>query len=78
MIGHSMGASGAIGAVAVLMSMRDGQVHPTVNQECPDPECDLDYVPNRARALEVDVAIANSFGFGGQNVVLAFRRRPAD
>ncbi|HEY3111571.1 MAG TPA: beta-ketoacyl-ACP synthase II [Chloroflexota bacterium] len=78
MIGHSMGASGAIGAVAVLMAMRDRQVHPTVNQECPDPECDLDYVPNAARALEVEVAIANSFGFGGQNVVLAFRRRPAD
>jgi 3-oxoacyl-[acyl-carrier-protein] synthase II len=78
MIGHSMGASGAIGAVAVLMSMRDRQVHPTVNQECPDPECDLDYVPNAARRLEVEVAIANSFGFGGQNVVLAFRRRPAD
>jgi 3-oxoacyl-[acyl-carrier-protein] synthase II len=78
MIGHSMGASGAIGAVAALMSMRDGQVHPTVNQECPDPECDLDYVPNCARAVEVDVAIVNSFGFGGQNVVLAFRRRPAD
>src|SRR5262249_45735174 len=55
MIGHSMGASGAIGAVAVLLAMRDRIVHPTVNQECPDPECDLDYVPNVARPLHLAV-----------------------
>jgi 3-oxoacyl-[acyl-carrier-protein] synthase II len=77
MIGHSMGASGAIGAVAALMSMRDGCVHPTINQETPDPECDLDYVPNTARDAAIDVAITNSFGFGGQNVVLVFKRLAA-
>jgi 3-oxoacyl-[acyl-carrier-protein] synthase II len=74
MLGHSMGASGAIEAVVALLSMRDGLVHPTVNQEQPDPECDLDYVPNRAREVNVDVAISDSFGFGGQNVVLVFKR----
>lgn len=74
MIGHSMGASGAIGAVATLLAMRDGRVHPTINQETPDPECDLDYVPNESRAVAVNAAIASSFGFGGQNVVLALRR----
>ncbi|HEY3083196.1 MAG TPA: beta-ketoacyl-ACP synthase II [Chloroflexota bacterium] len=74
MLGHSMGASGAIEAVVALMTIRDGMIHPTVNQERPDPECDLDYVPNEARAKRVDAAISDSFGFGGQNVVLVFKR----
>jgi 3-oxoacyl-[acyl-carrier-protein] synthase II len=74
MLGHSMGASGAIEAVVSLLTMRDGMIHPTVNQERPDPECDLDYVPNRARAKQVDAVISDSFGFGGQNVVLVFKR----
>ncbi|HEV8634868.1 MAG TPA: beta-ketoacyl-ACP synthase II [Chloroflexota bacterium] len=74
MLGHSMGASGAIEAVVTLLTIRDGLIHPTINQERPDPECDLDYVPNEARAKQVDAAISDSFGFGGQNVVLVFRR----
>jgi 3-oxoacyl-[acyl-carrier-protein] synthase II len=74
MLGHSMGASGAIEAVVALLTLRDGLVHPTINQERADPECDLDYVPNEAREKRVDAAISDSFGFGGQNVVLVFRR----
>lgn len=74
MLGHSMGASGAIEAVVTLLTMRDSMIHPTINHEVPDRECDLDYVPNVARRARVDVAISDSFGFGGQNVVLAFRR----
>ncbi len=74
MIGHSMGAAGAIGALAAVLAIRDAKIHPTINQDCADPECDLDYVPNTARTQNVSVALANAFGFGGQNVVLAFRR----
>jgi 3-oxoacyl-[acyl-carrier-protein] synthase II len=72
MIGHSMGASGAIESIATVLSIRDGRVHPTVNQETPDPACDLDYVPNEARSLDIRVALKNSFGLGGQNAVLVF------
>ena len=78
MIGHSLGAAGAIESIAAVQSIETGMVHPTINYEHPDPDCDLDYVPNQSRPVEVDVAIANSFGFGGQNVVLAFRRFPAN
>jgi len=74
MVGHSMGAAGAIGALAAVLAIRDAKIHPTINQDCADPECDLDYVPNTARTQDVSVALANAFGFGGQNVVLAFRR----
>jgi 3-oxoacyl-[acyl-carrier-protein] synthase II len=74
MIGHTLGAAGALSGVAATLAIRDGLIPPTINQETPDPECDLDYVPNVARAARVDVAIVNGFGFGGQNVVSVFRR----
>jgi 3-oxoacyl-[acyl-carrier-protein] synthase II len=74
MIGHLLGAAGAIEAVATIMTIHTGIIHPTINYENPDPECDLDYVPNEARKKEVNVAISNSFGFGGHNVCLAFKK----
>ena len=74
MIGHPFGAAGALESVACLESMRHGIIHPTINYEHPDPECDLDYVPNQARRADVRVALKNSFGFGGQNVCLLFKR----
>lgn len=70
MIGHLMGATGAVEAMACVMSIQEGIIHPTINYETPDPECDLDYVPNEARQAEVKVAASNSFGLGGQNAVL--------
>ena len=74
MIGHSLGASGAIEAVVALKTIEEGVIHPTVNYETPDPACDLDYVPNVAREARVDTVLSNSFGFGGQNACLVFRR----
>ena len=74
MVGHSLGASGALEALACVGSVRDGVVHPTINQVTPDPDCDLDYVPNTARDLDVHVALSNSFGFGGQNACLVIER----
>ena len=74
MIGHAMGASGAIEAVACTLTIERGVIHPTINYEFPDPECDLDYVPNEARRAEVRVARSNSFGLGGQNACLVLRR----
>ncbi|HET9015388.1 MAG TPA: beta-ketoacyl-ACP synthase II [Thermomicrobiaceae bacterium] len=74
MLGHLMGATGAMEAMATVLSIRDQILHPTINYETPDPECDLDYVPNVARPATVRVALSNSFGLGGQNAVLAFRR----
>jgi 3-oxoacyl-[acyl-carrier-protein] synthase II len=74
MIGHSFGAAGAVEAVAAVQSIQTGMIHPTINYEHPDPECDLDYVPNEARRVDVDVVLKNSFGFGGQNACLVFRR----
>jgi 3-oxoacyl-[acyl-carrier-protein] synthase II len=70
MLGHSMGAGGAIEAVVCIKSIEDGILHPTINYETPDPECDLDYVPNQSRRVDVRVAMSNSFGMGGQNAVL--------
>ena len=67
MTGHLLGAAGALEAVVCVLSMRDGWVHPTINYETPDPQCDLDCVPNQARQVTVNVAQSNSFGFGGQN-----------
>ena len=77
MIGHAFGAGGAIESVAVVRTLETGWIHPTINWETPDPDCDLDYVPNTARAAEVRVALKNSFGFGGQNACLVFRRYDA-
>ena len=74
MIGHSLGASGALEAVACVKTIVDQKIHPTVNYEYPDPECDLDYVPNEARSAAVATVLSNAFGFGGQNACLLFRR----
>ena len=73
MIGHTLGAAGAMSALAAVMAIRDGIVPPTINYETPDPACDLDYVPNVARQMPVNVAIVNGFGFGGQNAVAVLR-----
>ncbi|HKB15517.1 MAG TPA: beta-ketoacyl-ACP synthase II, partial [Planctomycetota bacterium] len=70
MIGHLLGAAAAVELLATILSIHRGVVHPTINQEHPDPDCDLDYVPNEARELKVRNAISNSFGFGGHNVTL--------
>jgi 3-oxoacyl-[acyl-carrier-protein] synthase II len=72
MIGHPLGAAGAIEAVACVMSLREGILHPTINYENPDPQCDLDFVPNQARTADVRVVLSNSFGMGGQNAVIVF------
>jgi 3-oxoacyl-(acyl-carrier-protein) synthase len=74
MIGHLMGASGAVEAIACIKAINDGVVHPTINLDTPDPECDLDYVPNEARRTDVRVALSNSMGFGGHNACLVFKR----
>jgi nodulation protein E len=74
MVGHALGASGALEFVAALMSVREGIVPPTIGYLGPDPACDLDYVPNEARKMSVDVALSNSFAFGGLNAVLALKR----
>ncbi|WP_435018998.1 beta-ketoacyl-[acyl-carrier-protein] synthase family protein [Tundrisphaera sp. TA3] len=74
MIGHLIGASGAVEAAATALSLQRGFVPPTINQETPDPACDLDYVPNTAREIPLRTAISNSFGFGGQNATLVMTR----
>jgi 3-oxoacyl-[acyl-carrier-protein] synthase II len=74
MTGHLVSAGGAVEAITSLLVVRDGVIPPTINLENPDPECDLDYVPNQARAKQVDAVLSNSFGFGGQNTSLVFRR----
>lgn len=74
MTGHLLGGSGGIEAVATAMVIANDQIPPTINLENPDPKCDLDYVPNQSRAQIVQVALSNSFGFGGHNVTLAFKK----
>jgi 3-oxoacyl-[acyl-carrier-protein] synthase II len=74
MIGHSITAAGAIETVATILIMNKGIIHPTINYETPDPECDLDYVPNVARPAQVNVCLKNSFGLGGENCCLVFKR----
>ncbi len=74
MTGHLVSAGGAVEAIACLLAIRDGVLPPTINLENPDPDCDLDYVPNHARRRRVDVVLSNSFGFGGQNTSLVLRR----
>ena len=74
MIGHLLGASGAAEFVATTLTIKNGLIPPTINYEVPDPECDLDYVPNQAHEKDVRLAITNSFGFGGHNVCLCLKR----
>ncbi len=74
MIGHAMGGAGAIEAVVCVLTLRDQIIHPTINLEEPDPECDLDYVPGQARRADVRVVLSNSFGLGGQNACLVMRK----
>ena len=74
MVGHLLGAAGAVEAVFSLLAMRDNICPPTINYETPDPACDLDYVPNKARKHDINIALSNSFGFGGTNGTLIFRR----
>ncbi len=74
MIGHLLGAAGAVEFIVSLLCIRDNIVHPTINYEYPDPQCDLDYVPNKAREAKVNVILSNSFGFGGHNATLIARR----
>lgn len=74
MVGHTMGAAGVIEALATVLTLKQGIIHPTINYEFPDPECDLDYVPNVARRAHVRYALSNSFGFGGHNACVLFKR----
>lgn len=74
MFGHAMGASGALEAIVCAKTFADGWLPPTINYETPDPECDLDYVPNQARQIEVNATLSNSFGLGGQNACLVLKR----
>jgi beta-ketoacyl-acyl-carrier-protein synthase II len=74
MTGHMMGATGALEAIFCVQAIRDGILPPTIHYETPDPECDLDYIPNQAREKKIDLALTNAFGFGGHNAVLAIRK----
>ncbi len=74
MLGHMIAAAGGVEAIICFLAMRDSVLPPTINYEEPDPECDLDYVPNTARRADVTLALSNSFGFGGQNICLALRK----
>jgi len=74
MTGHLLGAAGGVEAIATVLAMHHGMLPPTINYETPDPDCDLDYVPNQARKQDVEVALSNAFGFGGTNAILAFRK----
>ena len=76
--GHLLGAAGALETIITALAMRDSFVPPTINQTDPDPDCDLDYVPNTGRAADVPYALTNSFGFGGHNAVIVLRRWDAD
>jgi 3-oxoacyl-[acyl-carrier-protein] synthase II len=74
MTGHLLGAAGGVEAIATTLALHHGLLPPTINYETPDPDCDLDYVPNHARKVDVEYALSNAFGFGGTNATLAFRR----
>ena len=73
MIGHLIGAAGAVEAVACVLAIRDGVAPLTINLDTPDPGCDLDYVPNQAREMKIGTVLSNSFGFGGQNAAIVMR-----
>ncbi len=74
MTGHTLGAAGGVEAIASLLSLKHGILHPTINYTTPDPDCDLDYVPNVARQVQIEYALSNNLGFGGHNASLVFRR----
>ncbi len=74
MHGHTLGAAGAIEAVATVLALHEGVLPPTANYSEPDPACDLDVIPNQARAAQMEFALSNSFAFGGLNAVVVFRR----
>jgi 3-oxoacyl-[acyl-carrier-protein] synthase II len=74
MLGHMLGAAGAVEAIVSVKTIETGLIHPTINYEYPDPKCDLDYVPNKTRQKNVDVVMSNSFGFGGHNVAVIFKK----
>ncbi|MDP3723568.1 MAG: beta-ketoacyl-[acyl-carrier-protein] synthase II, partial [Candidatus Omnitrophota bacterium] len=74
MMGHLIGAAGGVEAVISVLAITHGVMPPTINYQHPDPDCDLDYIPNQARHAPVDAALSNSLGFGGHNATLIFRR----
>ncbi len=74
MTGHLFGAAGAVEAVITLKSIEENVAPPTINYENPDPECDLDYVPNQAVETDINIALSNGFGFGGHNAVVVFKK----
>jgi 3-oxoacyl-[acyl-carrier-protein] synthase II len=74
MTGHTLGAAGAIESVYTILAMQRGMLPPTTNYEYPDPDCDLDYIPNHPRPAKIRLALNNSFGFGGTNTTIAFRQ----
>ncbi|MBN3585305.1 beta-ketoacyl-[acyl-carrier-protein] synthase II, partial [Algoriphagus aestuarii] len=74
MTGHLLGAAGAVEAIATALALKDQILPPTINYETPDPECDLDYVPNESRRAEIAAAISNSLGFGGHNATIALKK----
>jgi 3-oxoacyl-[acyl-carrier-protein] synthase II len=74
MTGHLLGAAGSTEAIFTILSIQDGIIPPTINYEEPDPQCDLDYVPNVARRQPLNIAISNAFGFGGTNATLVFKK----
>ena len=76
-IGHLLGAAAAVEAIATILAISEDLVPPTINYEHPDPECDLDYTPGRPRPRRIDVALSNSFGFGGHNAVICLGKPPA-
>ncbi|HJS26405.1 MAG TPA: beta-ketoacyl-[acyl-carrier-protein] synthase II, partial [Actinomycetota bacterium] len=73
MTGHMLGAAGAVEGAVCALAIQNGTVPPTIHYDTPDPDCDLDYVPNEARSVDVRLALSNSFGFGGHNAAVAFR-----
>jgi 3-oxoacyl-[acyl-carrier-protein] synthase II len=74
MTGHMMGATGALETIFCVKAIQDGILPPTIHYETPDPECDLDYIPNQAREQKVEIAINNAFGFGGHNSIIVIRQ----
>jgi 3-oxoacyl-[acyl-carrier-protein] synthase II len=74
MTGHLLGASGAVEAIASVKAIQQQMAPPTINYQTPDPECDLDYIPNNAQSFEINSVMSNSFGFGGHNGVLVFKK----